>query len=165
MKGDRERCLQAGMDDYVAKPVRKNELYTALARFFSVTHGADAEGAASSSMLIDWQRALEGMAGDPDMLRDVAQAASQELPELLQRLEQSVAQPDLSTVHRIAHTIKSSSRILAASEVQADAAKAEQAALDQDVKTMAAASARLRQFIPLMVREIDSFLEQANEPR
>src|SRR5207249_379337 len=32
MKGDRERCLQAGMDDYVAKPVRAQELFEAMAR-------------------------------------------------------------------------------------------------------------------------------------
>ena len=32
MKGDRERCLEAGMDDYVCKPVQARELYEALAR-------------------------------------------------------------------------------------------------------------------------------------
>ena len=35
MKGDRERCLAAGMDGYVAKPIRQQEVYEALARFFS----------------------------------------------------------------------------------------------------------------------------------
>ena len=32
MKGDRERCLAAGMDDHVAKPIRRNELFAAIER-------------------------------------------------------------------------------------------------------------------------------------
>ena len=32
MKGDRERCLDAGMDDYVSKPIRRNELREAIER-------------------------------------------------------------------------------------------------------------------------------------
>jgi two-component system, sensor histidine kinase and response regulator len=34
MKGDREQCLEAGMDGYVSKPVRQRELYQAIGEFF-----------------------------------------------------------------------------------------------------------------------------------
>jgi CheY-like chemotaxis protein len=37
MKGDRERCLAAGMDDYLAKPIQRDQLVAVLARFASAS--------------------------------------------------------------------------------------------------------------------------------
>src|SRR5262249_26223392 len=43
LKGDRERCLEAGMDDYVAKPLRAQELFAAIARCYPKEGGTERE--------------------------------------------------------------------------------------------------------------------------
>jgi len=47
MTGDRERCLDAGMDDYIAKPVRSQALVAVLRRWIAVAEDADAEAEAA----------------------------------------------------------------------------------------------------------------------
>jgi CheY-like chemotaxis protein len=158
MKGDRECCLQAGMDDYVAKPIRKDELYAILSRLFSPDESD--ESRPSTSSLIDWQQALESVSGDTRMLHELAQAALEELRELIQPLDEALAGQDLATVQRVAHTIKSSSRILAAAEVDDAAAATEEAARAEDVASVETVVGRLRELIPLLSIEIETFLDQ-----
>ena len=43
MKGDRERCLEAGMDDYVSKPINPQQLYEVIERFTDTHRGAEVE--------------------------------------------------------------------------------------------------------------------------
>src|SRR5207249_7931286 len=71
MTGDRENCLEAGMDGYVAKPVRADEL------FRSVDHFADGAPTkpepinSDAAEPIDWSGALDYVAGDETMLGEV----------------------------------------------------------------------------------------------
>ncbi len=165
MKGDRDRCLQAGMDNYVAKPFRRHELYAVLHQLFASTgqRGEEAKHASSesSSSLIDWQQALDMVAGDAEVLDEVVTASSQELPELIDTLELSISQGDFSTAQRAAHTIKSSSRILGAQQVVDFSAEAEEAAIAEDSQRVEAAAKRLRGLITRIVAEIDAFLENS----
>ena len=71
MKGDREQCLAAGMDDYVAKPVRASQLYEAIDRAVGVADGSvppqhpaeDAVGETGTDL--DWDAALAAITINP----------------------------------------------------------------------------------------------------
>jgi two-component system, sensor histidine kinase and response regulator len=103
LKGDRERCLQAGMDAYVAKPIRAQELFD---KIDALCADRPAAPAADSQAPVDWQRALALVQGSPDVLASIVQAAQSEIPQLIETLRTALAAKDAEQTHRAAHTLK-----------------------------------------------------------
>jgi PAS domain S-box-containing protein len=125
MKGDRERCLEVGMDGYVSKPVRANELFDAIDKIGGGALGLDlwsAEDAEPGDGVdgddIDWTAALEYVGGDRKMLRDLVAIFLDEYPRWLDELRQAIRARDLPVVRRVAHNFKGSMRLLGARPVQ-----------------------------------------------
>jgi PAS domain S-box-containing protein len=110
MKGDRERCLEAGMDGYISKPIQATELYSALETLVQASAetpapaGSEGNGAAETS----WSEALARVGGDRDLLRELVQVFLDEIPALLEKLRQALAGRDAPGVQRLAHTVKGS---------------------------------------------------------
>jgi two-component system, sensor histidine kinase and response regulator len=104
MKGDRESCLQAGMDGYLAKPVRFSDLEQTLATLSN----AKTSDKQISSVSFSWNRteALERLGGDEDLLRELCQIFLEESPKTLRNLRQALAEGDASAVMRAAHSLK-----------------------------------------------------------
>ena len=140
MKGDREQCLQAGMDDYVAKPIRTEELFAALARVNSAdeshieatpaeTSPAGATSARAVTIhdsLIDWEAALKVVGGDQSLLDSVIEAVLEEGPQLLEQLKEAISDENLPVVRRAAHTIKGTMRTFRAVPITVLAEQIEQ---------------------------------------
>ena len=118
MQGDRDRFLAAGMDGYVAKPVRPHELYAAVEEF-----GPHAEAGllASADVPFEWDAALESVGGDEAMLRELAEMFFAECPKLLQQIREHIASADGPELRRAAHTLKGSAHVFGA-EAAAEAA-------------------------------------------
>jgi len=158
MKGDRESCLAAGMDDYVSKPVRKPELYRALSRCCVDAEPLPATDADAATSVIDWQAALESLGGDRNLLHDVVDTARREMPDLLRQLDDAITAQDASVIQRLAHTIKGEACTVGAGMTEKAAAAIEESAANIDLESASRQMSRLREAIDQMVRACVDFL-------
>jgi CheY-like chemotaxis protein len=117
MKGDRELCLAAGMDDYVSKPIRAQELFDAVRRVLRNAEKANAMANCRPSGVaptIDFSAALEAVGGDRLILREIVQTFLNECPEMMAHIQQAVRTNDPALLQRAAHTLKSALQTLGA---------------------------------------------------
>ena len=119
MKGDRERCLGAGADEYLTKPIRAAELFAALSRMKAgnlVPNPAPAmatDPVPSPVAVIDLKEALQRM-GDQETLEELARLFIEECPKLMEQIRQSLAASDGIGLERSAHSLQGSSASLGA---------------------------------------------------
>ena len=163
MKGDREECLAAGMDDYVAKPVRAKQLYDAIER--AVDPGGDSglphqpadEAAGETETDLDWDAALAATAGDRELLQDVARAFLEEYPVVLRQLQAAIADRDAATAQRAAHTIKGAMRTFGAGSVFELARDLEEMGHRGDLESAEQSFDSLKKKLESVAKEISTF--------
>jgi two-component system sensor histidine kinase/response regulator len=112
MKGDRERCVAAGMDDYLTKPIRRDQLAAVLARLPGEAPGP-AE-AVETSPALDEAAALAYAGDDRHLLSELLGIFLEDGPGHLQALRDAVAGSDPAALMRAAHTLSGSLRVLGA---------------------------------------------------
>lgn len=110
-KEDQDACLAAGMDAYLAKPIRPGELLAALARILSPKPPADSTPppvVAAGPSTWQLEDSLAQLGGDLDLLRELARTFVQRLPVLLQEIDDAIAAGDAGVLRQAAHKLKGS---------------------------------------------------------
>lgn len=152
MSGDRERCIDAGMDDFLSKPVSLAELRVAIDRAIAVT-GPDGGVMPGPDLIEDEGKnpAIDQLLNELDDASVVVKIMTTfllELPGRIRRVVDAAAAGDTSEARRIAHTLKSVSEFLGAHELAEVARKIEEST-DDDTAHLD----RLMQHLPVAGEE------------
>jgi len=114
MGGDRERCLAAGMDDYVAKPLRSDELTDALARAVETHPTPDPPGSTTTEdamdavIPMDLTHLRELVGGDEEVMGEILDLFMEDAPRQIAALGEAITQGNWEEAGRLAHTLKGS---------------------------------------------------------
>jgi GAF domain-containing protein/CheY-like chemotaxis protein/HPt (histidine-containing phosphotransfer) domain-containing protein len=164
MSGDRERCLEAGMNDYLAKPIRVDELVAAIKR---TPHRVEAKTGSASAAIngpIDATvlvRLADGTGGDAEFVSELIQQFVDDTPGLVAAARAGLGTGDPAEVRRAAHTLKSNAATFGAEGLAERSRALEEAAKRNaledgaaQVEAMARELEVVREALPAIWREM-----------
>jgi signal transduction histidine kinase/CheY-like chemotaxis protein len=134
LKGDRERCLEAGMDAYVSKPIQATLLFEtidtvvpnpALAASMPEKLPEDEAAPAASVQVFDYEAALAMLDGDTELFSELVGLFTTESVQLLNQIHESIARRDAKLLERSAHSLKGSAAAFSAEPSRAVAQRLE----------------------------------------
>jgi signal transduction histidine kinase/CheY-like chemotaxis protein/HPt (histidine-containing phosphotransfer) domain-containing protein len=146
-KEDRETCLSAGMNEYIAKPLKKTEFLKIVSQFItdvecSIETGTG-ESVTNCIAAVDKAEALERLGGDEELLVDLWEAFIGEAPRQMGILKEALDANDIVLLERHSHTMKSAAANIGADMLRKLAQQMELAAANGEIKNTPEIFARL----------------------
>lgn len=165
MQGDRERCLATGMDDYLAKPIKLEELRSALARWASAPPDIMVCGkqkpilttADPTRGIFDPTKMYQNIGGDSELFAQLVCLFLDRHQTMLAEIRTALADADSIAVERLAHTFKGTGGNLCASEVVLTAGRLEAVGRLNALHDAPPVYAQLELEVARLVRVLESY--------
>ncbi|AUB41124.1 DNA-binding response regulator, OmpR family, containings REC and winged-helix [Nostoc flagelliforme CCNUN1] len=151
MKEDEERCLNAGMDDYLTKPVFKEKLAAALEHWTGVILSKQKaivyEQTVSTDLGIDWEHLHRISGNDTEFELNLLQVCVEDIKPRLEIIKAAIASHDFGQIAREAHHLKGASTNIGATAMYLAADKLERLAYHQDLRDTTNLILELKEFV------------------
>ncbi len=140
MRGDQERCLEAGMDAYVSKPINPAELFAVIDRLapspLAGTYEPPEQGVSWPPPVapLDAKMLLDRVGGNVELMHTLVNLFRTEYPKFLERVEKAVTERDSRALEFAAHALKGSLRNMAAEAASEVALRLELMARREDLQ-------------------------------
>jgi Amt family ammonium transporter len=174
IKGDRERCLESGMDDYIGKPFEPDMLLEMIGRLLAAKEGKQAEEPAAgprqtpspsdSSPPINSDAFLARCMGSLEFARSLLADFEDELPGYVEQIAEHVYQGNAPAAAESAHALKGAAGTVTAEPLRALAAEIEAAGKAGDLTQVASLADQLRAEAQRCLRFIPEIQERMNAP-
>ncbi len=170
MKGDREACLESGMNDHLAKPIALKGLIEVLRRWVPelevLEDGEDLETSEASGQpdsmkeesdlpVLDAEELLDRLDGDREIVHEILREFIDDIPPKVRMLSVEVSTGNWGEVRELAHAIKGASANVAAERLQDLASRFENLALDASLDEMKRLVPRLAEEWKILAEAIE----------
>jgi len=179
MKGYDEKCFQSGMDGYISKPIRPDDLFRLIEELTSSSGGGSekedpapaGDGSEEAVDLTAWdelpvidrKEALERVLGKEALLKDIVAIFLHHAPSKVDEFDRLFAEGDSAGLEYAAHSFKGSLSTLSAKKASAVAADLERAAREEDWKLADRVFERLKEEVEVLRHEVAD-LDRRSEP-
>jgi signal transduction histidine kinase/CheY-like chemotaxis protein len=173
MRGDRERCIEAGMDGYVSKPVNTAQLRAAITLAVPSWGGSDviedysapeSESGCSSANVWDASETREKLGGDEQLFQDVMRIFLEESERHLAKLRRAIAEGQAEVIEKAAHSLKGELGYMGAPQVVQKARNLEEMGRRGDVDQAVSLFVALESDLSVLVSGVRALIAGTPEP-
>jgi signal transduction histidine kinase/CheY-like chemotaxis protein/HPt (histidine-containing phosphotransfer) domain-containing protein len=174
MKGDREHCLESGMDGYVSKPIRARELEEAITSAArnqksdrsspNLKSALSEEDIVSKPIAWDIAQTLERLGGDEMLLREVLQIFLDGAPTRIATLRQAVTEQNPEVLEKAAHSLKGELGYLGISALSQQARELEEMGRNRDLQKAATVLVEFENGISAVLNQMRDLQQKETKP-
>ncbi len=135
---DRKRCLEAGMDEYISKPIKIEELLNIISKFFEAEAGPEQKEAqvqtrSKKVIQIDMKRAMDAVGGDKELLNELLNMFYEDSKAKLKEIKEAIENKDYEKLRELAHAVKGASANIGLTDIYEICLELENMAKKKDI--------------------------------